>query len=108
MSVSFGMVAVVVAVVAVASLSLILNKSSGLAGCLWCFQGSDYRSVSLDVGDCIFEVIVVLVLLLHILSLGVSSDADDSFEDPDSGFGAFPVPAFNGDNFCLVGGAGGC
>ncbi|KAK2638875.1 hypothetical protein Ddye_026670 [Dipteronia dyeriana] len=73
MSASSGFaVAVLVAVV---SLSLILNKSSGyLGGCFGCFQDSDYG---------------------------------DSFEDPDSGFGVFPVPAFNGDNFCLMGGGGG-
>ncbi|XVF04308.1 hypothetical protein REPUB_Repub05bG0071400 [Reevesia pubescens] len=70
-----------------------------------------------DVGKGSFLVgflatLLLLLLLLYDLNLEldfvdddvVADDDDDSFEDPDSGPCAFPVPAFNGGHlFLLVG-----
>lgn len=45
-------------------------------------------------GDEEYDAVAVVVV--------VADDDDDSFEDPDSGPCAFPVPAFNGGHFFLL------
>lgn len=114
LGIGVAVVAVAVAVV-IGSLILHINVGDDVGFDKDIGAGKERQVLAVDDGDVLFLVmkciglLLLLLLLLHTLNLEPhfeaddDGDDDDSFEDPDSGPFAFPLPAFDGaPHFSLV------